>query len=94
MFFHMCTFEKTIRFYVIIQESIGSALVIAVMKYKKHGIKLLKKSHPALVIVTKFKFLLNKPFLNSFCKDAITESPIKKIDFSLLELNEQKYFFL
>ena len=32
---------------LIIQESIGSALVIAVMKYKKHGIKLLKKSHPA-----------------------------------------------
>ena len=32
---------------LIVQESIGSALVIAVMKYKKHGIKQLKKSHPA-----------------------------------------------
>ena len=32
---------------LVTQASIGSALVLAVMKYKKHGVKKLKKSHPA-----------------------------------------------
>ena len=52
---------------LISQAAIGSALVIAVMQYKKHGIKTFRKFHPGGHLSKK---LLNSSDLNgktSFC---------------------------
>ena len=38
---------------LITQTSIGSALVLAVMKYKKHGVSVFRKFHPAGALAKK-----------------------------------------
>ena len=49
---------------LITQASIGSALVIAVMKYKKHGIKIFRKLHPGGTLSKKLlKLVLIPPVL-------------------------------
>ena len=84
---------------LIIQESIGSALVIAVMKYKKHGIKLLKKSHPAgslsKKLLTVNDLMLKEknkiPFVNENLKmkDALNHITKKKLGV-LIAINNKK----
>tara|TARA_Y100000590_G_scaffold456596_1_gene607488 strand:- start:115 stop:1086 length:972 start_codon:yes stop_codon:yes gene_type:complete len=57
---------------LITQASIGSALVIAVMQYKKHGIKIFRKFHPGGTLSKKLlsssDLMVKPPFVYETCK--------------------------
>ena len=70
---------------LITQTSIGNSLVIAVMKYKKHGIKIFRKLHPGGTLSKKLLtvqyLLVSSPFLseNLIMKKAIKIMSNKKL---------------
>ena len=57
---------------LITQASLGSSLVIAVMKYKKHGIKTFRKLHPGGTLSKKLlssgDLMTKAPFVSENCK--------------------------
>ena len=57
---------------LITQTSIGNSLVIAVMKYKKHGIKIFRKFHPGGTLSKKLlsssDLMVKPPFVYETCK--------------------------
>jgi len=70
---------------LITQTSIGNSLVIAVMKYKKHGIKIFRKLHPGGTLSKKLltvqDLLVSSPFVseNLIMKKAIKIMSNKKL---------------
>ena len=70
---------------LITQTSIGNSLVIAVMKYKKHGIKIFRKLHPGGTLSKKLltvqDLLVSSPFVseNLIMKKAIKIMSKKKL---------------
>ena len=70
---------------LITQTSIGNSLVIAVMKYKKHGIKMFRKLHPGGVLSKKLltveDLMVATPFVseNSIMKKALKILSEKKL---------------
>ena len=57
---------------LIAQTALGSALVIAVMQYKKHGIKVFRKFHPGGTLSKKLlevqDIMVKTPFVSENCK--------------------------
>ena len=57
---------------LIAQMAVGSALVIAVMQYKKHGIKVFRKFHPGGTLSKKLlevqDIMVKTPFVSENCK--------------------------
>ncbi len=57
---------------LITQASIGSALVIAVMQYKKHGISIFRKFHPGGTLSKKLlsakDLMVKVPFISENCR--------------------------
>ena len=79
---------------LIAQTSIGSALVIAVMRYKKHGIKIFRKYHPAGTLSKKLltveDLMVPSPFVSENCLMKTALKLISKKKLGLLVAKNNK----
>ena len=79
---------------LITQTSIGSSLVIAVMKYKKHGIKVFRKLHPGGTLSKKLlssgDLMVKVPFVSENCKMKKTLKILSQKKLGLLVVRNKK----
>jgi len=79
---------------LITQASLGSSLVIAVMKYKKHGIKVFRKFHPGGTLSKKLlcssDLMVKPPFVSENCKMKKTLKMLSKKKLGLLVVRNKK----
>ena len=79
---------------LITQASIGTSLVIAVMKYKKSGIKVFRKLHPGGTLSKKLQnakdLMVNPPFVNENVKMKKTLKIISEKKLGLLVIRNKK----
>ncbi len=79
---------------LITQASIGSSLVIAVMKYKKHGIKVFRKLHPGGILSKKLlnsgDLMVKPPFVSENYKMKKTLKILSQKKLGLLVVRNKK----
>ena len=79
---------------LITQASIGSSLVIAVMKYKKHGIKVFRKLHPGGILSKKLlssgDLMVKVPFVSENYKMKKTLKILSQKKLGLLVVRNKK----
>jgi len=79
---------------LITQTSIGSSLVIAVMKYKKHGIKVFRKLHPGGILSKKLlssgDLMVKVPFVSENYKMKKTLKILSQKKLGLLVVRNKK----
>ena len=79
---------------LITQASIGSSLVIAVMKYKKHGLKVFRKLHPGGTLSKKLlssgDLMVKTPFVSENCKMKKTLKMLSQKKLGLLVVRNKK----
>ena len=79
---------------LITQASIGSSLVIAVMQYKKNGIKMFRKLHPGGTLSKKLlnsgDLMVKPPFINENCKMKKTLKILSEKKLGLLVVRNKK----
>ena len=79
---------------LITQASIGSSLVIAVMKYKKHGIKVFRKFHPGGILSKKLlnsgDLMVKPPFVSENYKMKKTLKILSQKKLGLLVVRNKK----
>ena len=79
---------------LITQASIGSSLVIAVMKYKKHGIKVFRKLHPGGTLSKKLlssgDLMVKTPFVSENCKMKKTLKMLSQKKLGLLVVRNKR----
>ena len=79
---------------LITQASIGSSLVIAVMKYKKHGIKVFRKFHPGGILSKKLlnsgDLMVKPPFVSENYKMKKTLKILSQKKLGLLIVRNKK----
>ena len=79
---------------LITQASIGSSLVIAVMKYKKHGIKVFRKLHPGGTLSKKLlssgDLMVKAPFVSENCKMKKTLKMLSQKKLGLLVVRNKR----
>ena len=81
---------------LITQASIGSSLVIAVMQYKKNGIKMFRKLHPGGTLSKKLlnsgDLMVKPPFINENCKMKKTLKILSEKKLGLLVVRNKRKF--
>ena len=79
---------------LITQASIGSSLVIAVMKYKKHGLKVFRKLHPGGTLSKKLlssgDLMVKAPFVSENCKMKKTLKMLSQKKLGLLVVKNKR----
>ena len=79
---------------LITQASIGSSLVIAVMKYKKHGLKVFRKLHPGGTLSKKLlssgDLMVKAPFVSENCKMKKTLKMLSQKKLGLLVVRNKR----
>lgn len=79
---------------LITQASIGSSLVIAVMKYKKHGLKVFRKLHPGGTLSKKLlssgDLMVKTPFVSENCKMKKTLKMLSQKKLGLLVVKNKR----
>ena len=79
---------------LITQASIGSSLVIAVMEYKKHGLKVFRKLHPGGTLSKKLlssgDLMVKAPFVSENCKMKKTLKMLSQKKLGLLVVKNKR----
>ena len=79
---------------LITQASIGSSLVIAVMEYKKHGLKVFRKLHPGGTLSKKLlssgDLMVKTPFVSENCKMKKTLKMLSQNKLGLLVVKNKR----
>ena len=79
---------------LITQASIGSSLVIAVMEYKKHGLKVFRKLHPGGTLSKKLlssgDLMVKAPFVSENCKMKKTLKMLSQNKLGLLVVKNKR----